>query len=65
MHDVKKLLKFFAEMKAVNEQFFFDFEIDGKGRIKTYSGQMLAAGVQTKILGIALPSTQLTGQTCT
>ena len=31
--DVKKMLGFFAQMKAVNKEFFFDFQIDKKGRI--------------------------------
>lgn len=32
--DVQKLLSFFGEMKAVNPEFFFDFQIDGSDRIK-------------------------------
>lgn len=32
--DVQKLLSFFGEMKAVNKEFFFDFEIDDGDHIK-------------------------------
>lgn len=32
--DVQKLLSFFGEMKAVNKEFFFDFQVDSENRIK-------------------------------
>jgi hypothetical protein len=32
--DVLKLLSFFGEMKAINKEFFFDFELDDEDQIK-------------------------------
>jgi hypothetical protein len=32
--DVQKLLSFFGEMKGINKEFFFDFELDDSERIK-------------------------------
>jgi hypothetical protein len=32
--DVQELLSFFGEMKGINKEFFFDFELDDSERIK-------------------------------
>jgi hypothetical protein len=48
-NDVAKLFGFFAEMKAANEKFFCDVQIDSSVKIKTFSGPTQAAGLHTKI----------------
>ena len=53
MGDVLKLVSFFKDMKTINDEFFYDIQVDKDKSIKTFSGPMQAAEEPIKTSAIA------------
>ena len=53
LDDVLKLVSFFKDMKVINDELFYDIQVDKDKSIKKISGPMQAVEEHIKTLAIA------------